>query len=427
MEIHVVERGDTVYSIAQRYGVPPEGIISSNHIIDPNDLVVGQALIILFPELVYTIQPGDTLSSIATRFGTTTMALLQNNPDLIGLPFLNAGQTITIRFRGPKIRQVRLNGYVYPYIQRNLLERTLPYLTTLTIFGYGFTESGELIGIDDQEMINLSYQYQTAPVMLLSSITESGTFSSERASRLFQDGALQSRVLDNVLQTMREKGYLGLDIDFEYVKPEDSDAFIRFLENTAARLHPEGYFMNTDLAPKTSADQPGLLYESHDYAAIGAISDFVLLMTYEWGYTYGPPMAVAPLYQVRRVVDYAVTEIPREKILMGLPNYGYDWILPFEQGVTRATTIGNEYAIDIAMRNNAEIQYDELSQSPFFEYRGANGLMHVVWFEDVRSMQAKFELMDQYQLKGGGYWNIMRPFTQNWAFISAKYNVQKIV
>lgn len=427
MEIHVVERGDTVYSIAQRYGVPPEGIISSNHIIDPNDLVVGQALIILIPELIYTVRPGDTLSSIAQQFGTTRVVLLQNNPDLIGVPYLSAGQTITIRFRGPKIRQVRLNGYAYPYIQRNLLERTLPYLTTLTIFGYGFTESGELIGIDDQEMINLAYQYQTAPVMLLSSMTETGNFSSERASMLFQDLTLQNKVLDNVLRTMREKGYLGLDIDFEYIKPEDSEAFIRFLQNTAARLHPEGYFINTDLAPKTSPEQEGLLYESHNYAAIGAISDFVLLMTYEWGYTYGPPMAVAPLNQVRRVVDYAVTEIPRQKIMMGLPNYGYDWILPFERGTTRATTIGNEYAIDIAMRNNAEIQFDEVSQSPYFEYRGANGLMHIVWFEDVRSMQAKFGLMDQYQLIGGGYWNIMRPFTQNWAFISASYSVQKIV
>lgn len=427
MEIHVVERGDTIYSIAQRYGVPPEGIISSNHIIDPNDLVVGQALIILIPELVYTVRPGDTLSSIAQQFGTTRIILLQNNPDLIGSPYLRAGQTITIRFRGPKIRQVRLNGYAYPYIQRNLLERTLPYLTTMTIFGYGFTESGDLIGIDDQEMINLSYQYQTAPVMLLSSITETGNFSSERASRLFQDNALQNRVLDNVLRTMREKGYLGLDIDFEYIKPEDSEAFIRFLQNVAGRLHPEGYFMNTDLAPKTSPDQEGLLYESHNYAAIGAISDFVLLMTYEWGYTYGPPMAVAPINQVRRVVDYAVTEIPREKILLGIPNYGYDWILPYEQGVTRATTIGNEYAIDIAMRNNAEIQFDDVSQSPYFEYLEANGLSHIVWFEDVRSIQAKFDLMSEYQLIGGGYWNIMRPFTQNWAFISAKYSVQKIV
>lgn len=428
MEIYVVQRGDTVFSIANRYGVSAQRIISSNHITDPNNLVVGQALIILIPDVVYTVLPGDTLSAVAARFGITERVLLQNNPELIGVPFLTTGQTIVIRYQGEKLRQVRLNGYAYPYIQRALLERTLPYLTSLTIFGYGFTTEGELIPpADDQEMINLAYRYQTAPIMLLSSITESGTFSGERASMLFQNNILQNIVIGNVLEVMREKGYLGLDIDFEYINPDDREAFTRFLQNVTNRLHDQGFFVNTDLAPKTSGEQAGLLYESHDYRAIGAISDFVLLMTYEWGYTYGPPMAVAPLNQVRRVVDYAVTEIPREKIMMGLPNYGYDWILPFVRGVTRATTIGNDYAVEIASRNRAEIQFDQTAQSPFFEYRDANGLAHVVWFEDVRSMQAKFSLMDEFRLIGGGYWNIMRPFEQNWAFISARYDVQTIV
>ena len=428
MEIYVVQPGDTVLGIAARYGVSAQRIIESNHIVDPDNLVVGQALIILIPDVVYTSVPGDTLSAVAGYFGTTERVLLQNNPGLIGAPFLSAGQTIVVRYQGPKIRQVRLNGYAYPYIQRALLELTLPFLTSLTIFGYGLTLTGELIPpADDQEMISLAYRYQTAPIMLLSSITEGGTFSSERASRLFQDTALQDIVIGNVLEVMRQKGYLGLDVDFEYINPDDREAFTRFLQNVTNRLHANGYFVNTDLAPKTSGDQPGLLYESHDYKAIGEISDFVLLMTYEWGYTYGPPMAVAPLNKVREVVDYAVTVIPRQKIMMGLPNYGYDWILPFIQGVTRATTIGNDYAVEIAARSRAEIQFDQTAQSPFFEYRDTNGLSHVVWFEDVRSMQAKFGLMDEYGLIGGGYWNIMRPFAQNWAFISARYEVQTIV
>lgn len=428
MEIYVVQPGDTVLGIAARYGVSAQAIIESNHIIDPDNLVVGQALIILIPDVVYTAVPGDTLSAVAGYFGTTERVLLQNNPGLIGAPYLSAGQTVIIRYQGTKIRQVRLNGYAYPYIQRELLERTLPYLTSLTIFGYGFTVTGELIPpADDQVMINLAYRYQTAPIMLLSSITESGTFSSERASRLFQDTALQDIVIGNVLEVMRQKGYLGLDIDFEYINPDDREAFTRFLQNVTSRLHAQGYFINTDLAPKTSGGQPGLLYESHDYQAIGEISDFVLLMTYEWGYTYGPPMAVAPLNKVREVVDYAVTVIPRQKIMMGLPNYGYDWILPFVKGVTRATTIGNDYAVEIAARSRAEIRFDQTAQSPFFEYRDANGFSHVVWFEDVRSMRAKFRLMDEYGLVGGGYWNIMRPFAQNWAFISARYEVQTIV
>ena len=177
-----------------------------------------------------------------------------------------------------------------------------------------------------------------------------------------------------------------------------------------------------DLAPKTSDAQQGLLYESHNYGAIGEIADSVLLMTYEWGYTYGPPMAVAPLNQVRRVVEYGTSVIDPGKIQLGLPNYGYDWILPFERGVTRATAIGNEYAVDIARRQGAFIQFDQTAQSPYFDYY-RDGLSHVVWFEDVRSIEQKYDLMDEFGLAGGGYWNLMRPFQQNWSFVAARYNI----
>ena len=149
-------------------------------------------------------------------------------------------------------------------------------------------------------------------------------------------------------------------------------------------------------------------------------------MTYEWGYTYGPPMAVAPLNQVRQVARYAVSEIPRDKILLGVPNYGYDWTLPYEQGVSRAENIGNQGAVLRAARYGAEIQFDETAQSPFFEYY-TGGRKHIVWFEDVRSIQAKLALAVEFSLLGVGWWNIMRAFNQNWALLSARYDISKVV
>lgn len=426
MYIHVVQTGDTIWSIAQAYGASPQRIVSDNGLTHPP--VVGQALIILIPETVYTVQPGDTLYSIASQFGVTWIELLQNNPSLAEDLLLIPGQTIAIRFQSQKRRTVTLNGYAYPHVQRQVLSRALPFMTYLTIFGYGFQADGELIPINDEPLIALARQFLAAPVMLLSSVTEHGNFSGTRASMLFNDQALQSTVLDNVLETMGHKGYLGLDIDFEFIEPEDEAAYLAFLENASARLHAEGYFMNVDLAPKTSAGQRGLLYEAHNYANIGAVADRVLIMTYEWGYAQGPPMAVAPINQVRRVAEYAVSEIPPGKILMGLPNYGYDWPLPFVRGYTVAISIGNQYAVELAGNSGTQIQFDETAQSPFFTYYStASGQEHVVWFEDVRSMQAKFDLMDEFRLSGGGYWNLMRPFAQNWAFVSDQYTVRKVL
>ncbi|MDF2838614.1 MAG: yaaH [Evtepia sp.] len=137
-------------------------------------------------------------------------------------------------------------------------------------------------------------------------------------------------------------------------------------------------------------------------------------------------MAVAPIEQVRKVLTYAITEIPPEKILMGIPNYGYDWRLPFVPKVSKAMSIGNQDAVQIAASHGSEIQYSESSQAPFFHYF-ENGSEHVVWFEDVRSIQAKYKLLDEVNLLGPGYWHVMRPFAQNWAFLSTQYNIKKYV
>ena len=427
MQIHIVQNGDTLYKIATLYGVSVQKIITDNGITGLPHLVVGQALLILFPDLIHTVRRGDTLTGIAQQYGTTVLSLLQNNPYLASDPVLRPGQQITIQNEETREGEISINGYAYPYINRNVLLRVLPFLTYLTIFGYGFTEDGTLIEIDDTELIELALQFRVAPIMLLSSITEDGNFDSARASQLFQNIELQNKVIDQILIKMREKGYYGLDVDFEFINPEDSSAFIEFVRNVTARLNAEGFTVNVDLAPKIASDQPGLLYEGHSYPDLGAIANTVLLMTYEWGYTFGPPMAVAPLPQVRRVVDYALTVIPAWKILMGIPNYGYDWRLPYEKGVTMATTIGNQYAIQLAAQYGATIQFDENAQAPFFEYWGNDRRKHVVWFEDVRSIQAKLQLVIEKNLLGVGYWNIMRPFAQNWALLNALFHIRKIV
>ena len=138
-------------------------------------------------------------------------------------------------------------------------------------------------------------------------------------------------------------------------------------------------------------------------------------------------MAVAPLPNVRQVVEYAVTEIPTEKIMLGIPNYGYDWTLPFERGVSRATSIGNDFAIVVAAQNGAEIKYDEKSQSPYFKYISKDNKNHIVWFEDVRSIKKKFDLINEFNLRGGGYWNLMRPFVQNYSLLGYMFDVNKSI
>lgn len=427
MTIHVVRPGETIYSIAADYNVSPMLIINQNQFENPDNLSVGQAVVILFPEITHKVKPGETVSSIARQYGVTPLSILQNNPQISASGMIYAGETIVITFRDKKTDDISVNGYAYPNIDRSVLRRSLPYLTYLTVFTYGITENGDLIAIDDREVIQIAKDYGVAPLMHISTLGPEGRFSNELASAVLNNPQAQERLIDQILETIQQKGYYGIDVDFEYIFPSDGNAYAEFIAKLNERLNQYGYPVFVALAPKTSATQPGLLYEAHNYAKLGAAADYSVLMTYEWGYAFGPPMAVAPINKVRMVLDYAVTEIPPEKIFMGVPNYGYDWTLPFVPMVSKARSLSNVQAIDLAFAQNAEIMYDQTAQSPYFNYYDEQGQEHVVWFEDARSIKAKAELIREYGFNGMSIWNIMRFFPQLFIVVNSMYNIRRVL
>lgn len=135
-------------------------------------------------------------------------------------------------------------------------------------------------------------------------------------------------------------------------------------------------------------------------------------------------MSVQPIDEVRKVLSYAITVMPSEKILMGMPNYGYNWTLPYSRG-TAAQSIGFTAAQDLAARQNSEILYDEKTQTPYFYYND-NGTRHVVWFDDVQSINEKLKLIDEFNLAGASYWTVNRCFIPNWLVLQSQYDIIKL-
>ncbi len=423
MTIYIVQPGDTVYTIAQEQGISVDRLISDNGIEDPDTLSIGQALVILRPSAVYRVREGDTLLDIAANNNVSVNTLYRNNPTLGGQPEIVPGQILVLDYDTPKQGMLAVNGYAYPYIDRDVLRKTLPYLTYLTIFGYGMTESGELIPTDDDEIIEIARSYGTSPVMLVSSLGQDGTFSNQLVSTVLSNENARNNLIENIVETLVQKRYDAVDVDFEYILPGDREAYAQFIADLRTAANARGKRAFVSLAPKTSAVQRGLLYEAHDYAALGNAADRALLMTYEWGYTYSPPMAVAPINKVEEVVDYAKTEIPAEKIYMGMPNYAYDWRLPYVQGEEAATALSNVAAVILAGDSGSQIMFDELAQTPYFNYVDDAGAQHEVWFEDARSVLAKVELALTEGLSGVSVWQIMRYFPAMWAVINSTVDI----
>ena len=425
MKIHVVQKGETLFSIAQQYGVSARLLQKLNQAPTDGTLVPGQTLVVLLPERTHVVRRGDTVWSIAREHGISTRELYQNNIFLQGQGALIPGEELILSLQDVhREGSLGVNGYAYPFINGDLLRQVLPYMTYATPFTYGIGANGGLVALRDEGILAAAGQYSVLPWMHLSTMTEEGRFSSARAEALLGSVPRQETLLGQIKEILKEKGCGGLDVDFEYIRPELGAAYAAFVDRLRRELNPLGYSILVALAPKTFAGQRGLLYEAHDYAALGRAANGVLLMTYEWGYTAGPPMAVAPLDKVRQVVDYALTEIPAEKLFLGVPIYGYDWPLPFREGVTRGESVSPQEALALARRHGAEIRYDETAQAPWFRYTATGGREHEVWFEDARSSYAKFRLAAEKGLQGVGLWNLMRPAPQTYLALHGGFEIE---
>lgn len=427
MQIHVVQRGQTLYRIAQTYNSTVAAIVEANQIPVPEQLVVGQALVIPITGSFYWVQPGDSLYSIAGKVGIGYLTLAQVNRIPANRP-LQIGMRLYIPPR-PK-RRAEINAYVEPRgdtvseaLQRAAQEAA-PDLTYLAPFSYRIQRNGSLQPPPLDRFRDIARENGATLMMVVTNLEED-RFSAELGRIVLNDPALQTRLLNNIVTIAGQQGFRDIHFDMEFLRPEDREAYNAFLRRARDRLHGAGLMISTALAPKTSATQQGAWYEAHDYRAHGQIVDFVVIMTYEWGYSGGPPMPVSPIGPVRQVLRYAITEMPAGKIMMGQNLYGYDWTLPYEPGGTYARAISPQAAIDLARRENVEIRYDYGAQAPHFDYTDDAGRQHTVWFEDARSIQAKFNLLKELGLRGISYWKLGLPFPQNWLLIRENFQVVK--
>ena len=378
MKIHVVENGDSLYSIGVKYGVDYQKIARDNEIGLEDTLVNGQTIVI-------------------------------------------AGVDVK-----PRIGAVKVNGYAYAHIGVDVLGNTLPFLTFLSLFSYEALEDGGVTPIivpaAEERAIAKAIDAKVKPALVVTNIGANGNFDSKLAHAILNNPKAVDKLIDNLLKAMQTKKYAGLDVDFEYVLPEDRGAYNDFLTKCAEKMRENGFFISCAIPAKEAENTTDKLTGAYDYAAIGGIVDYVTLMTYEWGYAAGEPTAVAPINKVENVIKFAATQIPSSKILMGIPNYGYDWTTPTSPG-SPGRAIGNVAAVELARKRNQAISFDERSQAPFFEYYDDSGKRHEVWFEDARSVKAKLELGVKYKLAGFSYWTINQFWPQNWLIFDSMYEV----
>lgn len=419
MGIHIVQAGDSLWAISQKYNVPTLDIRTANGLENGPGIIPGLALYI--PESgpvirSYLVKPGDTLWSISQRFQTTINLILSANPE-IRPEGLYIGQKLNIP--SPSRLVMKTLGFIVPYSPDTFLpafRETAKNLTYIAISAYSLTREGyAYIEIDDSAILAESRRLDVIPLLMIRNLAQ-GEFNAELIGGVLESPANRRNLILSLMNFVTQKGYGGISLDFEFIPPprrQDFNSFIRELKNA---LGPK--MLHVNVHAKTEDLPANRIIGAYDYKAIGEGADIVAVMTMDYGYPTGPPNPVAPLWWVEEVIQYSITQIDPKKLQIALPLYGYDWRTA--DNLTRSFSM--QAIQNLALSRGAVIQFDAYAASPWFRYWNGEE-EHAVWFEDIRSITEKYKLIDQYNLLGMTYWQLSLRFPQNWAFADKNFTI----
>ncbi|MEN6349803.1 MAG: glycosyl hydrolase family 18 protein [Syntrophomonas sp.] len=211
----------------------------------------------------------------------------------------------------------------------------------------------------------------------------------------------RSRLIGNLLDVVKNNDYSGVNIDFELMDAADAGLFTTFLRELKTSLGTEKE-LSVAVFARTAKDKWATPYE---YKKIGEIADAVIVMAYDYSYKNTAPGPVAPLWWVKETVAYMTGSIPREKILLGVPTYGYDWA----SGVPTSTITAGKLQ-SLQQTYDVRESFDNNSMSPYYTYVDSNGKSHQIWIENKKSLNEKLNVAIENGLGGISFWRIGNGF-----------------
>lgn len=429
MTIHIVQSGETIDMIAERYNISRSRIIIDNDLRNSNNLVPGQSIVITYPEQIHIVNEGDTLSGIAELYDVTIRQLLRNNSFLFDREYLFPGETLIVSY-GNKKGIIETNGFAYTFISRDVLRKTLPYLTYLTILNYQFTEDYQIIGADDSEVIQMALEAGVIPLLQVTTFITQSVETIEATLRILYSEEIQDLLINNILNLLRRSGYYGINVTFSYIDSNNYPLYNNYLSKLAAKLNSEGFRVFVTIAPREILNINEITIDKINYTEIGQIADGVNLLDYDFGITFGTPSQQTTTFIGNEFINYAKTIIPADKIYTGFSAIAYDWSLPYEIGVTRANSLSSIAAIDLALDAGSIILYDDIAESAYFYYDQIKlgfPIQHIVWFKDARSVDTRANQAFVNGFRGVSIWNLMYFYAQMWLVINSQYEIKTLL
>ena len=302
----------------------------------------------------------------------------------------------------------------YYYKAYNELARHTDVITDLACRWYASSSQGDLY-----------YDYQDRYADILRLTKENGIrthlsvvlMGQKPLHTLLSNPQYRHRLVNELCSEMEQYHYDGVNIDFEFIAPADAGHYVLFLQELKAAMGADKQ-LSVAVFGRTAKDKWA---SGYDYQALGQVADRVVVMAYDYHYLNTAPGPIAPHWWVEQVADYMVSIMPAEKVLLGMPTYGYDW----GQGVS-CKSISASRLNDIRHKYSLQQYWDHTSMSPYYRYTDSAGRGHEVWFENAKSLQVKTEIAQRYQLGGVSFWRVGAGFEDIYQVMAAYRNHQAI-
>lgn len=274
----------------------------------------------------------------------------------------------------------------------DVIKTIAPFWTTLDGEGT-VTDRG---GNDHDNVVKFAHQNNVSVLLMVNNAKQQQ--DSAPIHTILSNPSLRTKAITNLETYIKKYNLDGINIDFEMVDAGDRDNLSAFMQELSTRLKPQGYIISIDVFPKQ--DESNDVSIAYDYAQLAQYADKIMIMTYDNHGTWSAAGPIADIHWVENNLKYALKFIPKNKLYLGLPSYGYDWS---SKGVESL-----EYGpiMNLVDQFNSSIVWDEASESPHFDYTGADGISHQVWYENKESLKYKLDLVNKYDIAGAALWKL---------------------
>ncbi len=305
-------------------------------------------------------------------------------------------------------------------------------LTYVCPFWYrvGFAGDGSIDpygpGYDENAARTATRQLQAKGVKVLGLVHNMRLGAKEDTREIFHviltDEAKRAALIESIVSLVEDMGFDGINLDTEFLYPGDREVFTAFVAGLAREMRLRGLLITADVPGKTRDDPKNGWSGGFDLAALAPHLDVVAVMTYdEHGYVTeaGP---IASIGWVRRVLDYTVSVVPREKILLGLAGHVFDWA----EGSKYPRYMSYARAVATVREARAEIRWDNNAKSAYYTYRDAkSGVNREVWLENRWSYAYKLHLVQEFGIGGVCLWRLGLEDPDLWTEVALRFTVTR--